>query len=83
MPDRFDKPFRYGDKVVYDSSKFGLVTGVVQADEKDFNTLRVLRDNDGKMHYLQSIGPRGYKYVLNLTAWAREQLDNGTLDLIH
>ena len=76
MPDRFGKPLRAGDKVVYDSPKYGLVTGVLEADEEDYTSIRVRRDSDNQVHFLKKTWRKDQiQPIMNMTEWFKDEVD--------
>lgn len=77
MPDKFGHRLKTGDKVVWDSPKYGgLITGVLAADEEEFDTIRINRDKDGRLCYFQKNKySKGCQPIMNLSVWFDEELD--------
>lgn len=86
MPDKFGRPLRAGDMVVYGSTQSGLMYGELKFDEEEKAKYHILMPGrlwvDGKYidgaittrHYNKGRGPND-KWIINLTSYARAEFD--------
>lgn len=84
MPDRFGRPLRKGDRIIHGSSNKGLLLGELVHDEETHKAYHMRVDGKERLYYpLKPWRGGNDRDMLNLTLYVQDQLDKGTLDLIH